>query len=736
MKKMKKTKKAKVQKPIFEPSFWQIFSSTFSNTIKLIFATILLVGVIVSGLGLGLVIGWVNSAYVITQDDLEIRTGLTTLIYAGDEVIEKLTGSDNINREQVGYESIPKYLEHAIVAIEDERFYEHNGFDIIRIGASVVSLVNSRGNISQGGSTLTQQVYKNITGRFEQTFERKFQEIYNAILLERKLDKSSIITIYANIINMGNGSYGVQSASKMYFGKPVNELTLAEAALLAGIPNAPYLYNPYTEKGLEKSIGRQHLVLNKMLELNFITKEEYNQAYNYKLVIMPKEELLQASRPTTYFVDQVISDVINQISIEKKVSKGIASQWVYNNGYRIYTTMDTRIQGAMDVVFNDETFFPILDEDGNVINMNAEKYAEIPQAAMVIIDQHTGEVKAIYGGNGEKTSSRTYNRATQATRQPGSSFKPIAIYGPAIDLKLITPATIIDDVPVRLDPKNPEDLYPSNYISKSYKGLTSVRNALKASVNVVAARIFVEYLGRDNCVKYLESVGIDRSDYIYDDSTVSVATGGLEVGVNPLLMASAFTAFGNSGIYIPDHTYREVIDSKGNTVITFNQPYVEAYSEQAAFIMTDMMQEVTKPANTSYGSNGTAYWNIHIQDREMPIAGKTGTTSDYIDKWFVGFTPYYTAAVWYGYDNKIAPISLKKLEYSNGQKIWNAVMEKVHENLEPKAFNKPTTGIVQRKICIYSGKTPTDLCALDPRTTNYPDTIMEYFSSSNNSTMS
>jgi penicillin-binding protein 1A len=397
---------------------------------------------------------------------------------------------------------------------------------------------------------------------------------------------------------MGNGSYGVQSASKMYFGKAVNEINLAEAALFSGIPNAPNTYNPYTEEGLVNAISRSHLVLDKMLALGFITQNEYDEAYSYELVIVPKEDMLIANRATSYFVDQVITDVIAKIAKEKNILPGIASSLVYNNGYMIYTTMDIDIQASRDEVFNDEIYFPVINLDtGLYINKDAEKYAEKPQAAMVIIDQYIGEVVAIYGGNGEKVGSRTYNRATQSLRQPGSSFKPIAIYGPAIDLKLLTAATIVDDTPVRLDPKNPEDLYPSNYTTGSYKGLTSIRNAVKASVNVIAARVFVEYLGRDNCVDYLQRVGIDRSDSIYDDSTVSVATGGLEVGVNPLLMASAFTAFGNNGIYIPDHTYRKVVDSKGNTVITFDDPFVEAYSEQAAFIITDILQEVTKPVN-------------------------------------------------------------------------------------------------------------------------------------------
>ncbi|MFO7635841.1 MAG: transglycosylase domain-containing protein [Clostridia bacterium] len=708
-----------------EPSFWSIFSNTFWAFFKLVIAVVLLVGALTGGLGIGLVVGWIRTADAIQEEDLEIRTGLTTFIYdSAGNIIARLTGKDNINREPIGYDQINLYLEHAIISIEDQRFYEHQGFDIIRLGSSVVSLIVNRGEITQGGSTLTQQVYKNYTMRFEQTFERKFQEIYNSMLMEMKYDKKQIITMYVNIVNMGNGNYGFQSASKMYLGKDAIDVNIAEAAFLAAIPNAPSIYNPYTITGFENCTYRQMLVLDKMLELEWITEPQYQQALEYEIVIVPKDDVSQPDTYTSYFVDHVIDEVIAKIAEEKGVSKEVASQWVYNNGYHIHTTMDSLIQDQVDSIFLDPQYFPLLDANEKPINLNAEKYGETPQASIVIIDHKTGEIKAMYGGSGEKEGSRTYNRATQAKRQPGSSFKPIAIYAPGIDLELITAATIIDDVPVRLDPKNPEDIYPTNYISLSYKGLTTVRNAIKASVNVAAARVFVEILGRDNCVEYLKRVGIDRSSVIYDDSTVSVATGGLEIGVSALEMSGAFTAFANKGFFLPPHSFREVLDNRGNIVVSYSNVYTVAYSEQTAFIMTDILSEATKPANTPYGASGTAYGRISIQEGLMPVSGKTGTTSDYLDKWFVGFTPYYTAAVWYGYDNKIQPIRLERPEYNQALIIWNAAMNLIHESYEPKPFEKPLTGIEERNICIYSGQIATDLCRHDPRGNT---TFREYF---------
>jgi penicillin-binding protein 1A len=726
---------SKTEQTPYTYSFWSIFINTFGATFKTLIIVVLLVGVIAGCLGLGLVIGWIETADTISEEELEITTGLTTFIYdAKGNIITKLTGSDNINRETVGYDGIPLVLEHAIVSIEDERFYEHRGFDLIRILSSVYALVINRGEIEQGGSTLTQQVYKNYTNRFETTFERKFQELYNSIILERKLDKKQIITLYANIVNAGNGCYGFQSASKLYFGKELKDLTLPEAAFLSGIPNAPSLYNPYTEDGYEETLTRMKNILDKMLELGFISAETHEKARETRVEIQPRDETLQTNKATSYFIDEVIKDVTKALMEEMDISDIAAERIIYNNGLKIYTTMDPDIQASVDEVFLDEeTYFNEYDEDGLRLNPEAEKYGEKPQGAVVIMNHYTGEIVAMYGGSGEKTSSRTLNRATETERQPGSSFKPIAVYGPALELELITAATVFDDVPSYLDPKNPEVIYPKNYESNVFYGLTPVRNAIKSSVNVIAAKVWT-ILGRDNAVSFLDSVGIDRGDIIYDDTTVSTATGGLARGVNPMDMANAFATFANKGVYIEGYTFTEVKNQDDEVILKIQPEFENVYRSQTAYLMTDIMSGV----NTSWDEfphGGTAQ-SISIGSEEkgfMPLAGKTGTTSDYLDKWFVGYTPYYTAAVWYGYDNRIAPIELvpgtwrtdedgnryRDGEYNRAVILWDAVMDRIHEGLEVIEFERPITGLVERDVCIYSGKSPSDLCYQDPRYPNW-----------------
>ncbi|NLF36618.1 MAG: penicillin-binding protein, partial [Clostridiaceae bacterium] len=599
------------------------------------------------------------------------------------------------------------------------------GFDFIRIGGSIVKLIQNRGDIAQGGSTITQQVYKNITGRFEQTFERKIQEVYNAVLLEMKYDKKQIITMYANLVNMGNGCYGYQSASKMYFGKTLDEINLSEAAILAAITNSPGTYDPYgNEEKIRKLMFRREDVLDKMLELGYIDQREYDEALAYEIVFAEKVEYVSSSI-TSYFLDYVITEAIDILSTQNSISELQAERIIYNNGLHIYTTLVPHVQDSLDTIFTDDSYFAQYREDGSIINIDAIRYGEKPQGAMVIIDQYTGGIAGLYGGNGEKTGSRTYNRATGMQRQPGSTFKPLAVYGPALDLKLITASTIIDDAPAYLDPKNPDLIYPTNYDSTDYQGLTTIRNAIKASVNVVAAKVWSYYLGRDNSVEYLEAVGIHRSEFIYDDSTVSTAIGGLAVGVSPLEMASAFSTFANKGIHMDSHSITKITNNSKETIFRWQNTYTVAYSEQSAAILTNMLEEVVKPTTTTYWINGTAYGAVNIQNGQIAVAGKTGTTSDYLDKWFCGYTPYYTASVWYGYDNKSAPVSLVSDEYGRALKLWNSVMNLVHENLEPKQFIMPSAGIVTREVCIYSGKLASELCTKDPRGTK--TVITEYF---------
>jgi len=674
-------------------------------------------GCAVAGLAGGALYGYIKTSEPIRDEQLQAITSTqTTYIYdSKGNVIQKLTGKDNKDSELVTDQEIPQFLKDAIVAIEDERFYSHMGIDLKRIVSAGINFLTDSPS-SHGGSTITQQVVKNVTEKKRRSLQRKVQEWYAAIQLERRLEKWQILELYMNISYWGNSCYGVQSASKKYFGKPVQELSLAECALLAGITNNPGKYNPFTAKGREEAKRRQEIILRKMLELGKIDKDQYDQAIAEEIKYAPRSQSQKVTSVQSYFVDQVISDVKKELMEKYNMSSTMANYTIYNSGLEIYTTLDPDVQSVLDQVFTDDTYFPMINE-------TAKRQQEHPQAAMAVLDVRNGHVIALYGGYGKKEASNTLNRASSSLmkRQPGSSIKPIALYAPAIDLKLITAATVVDDIPVyMLTGKDAGREYPKNYDNK-HDGLTSVRNAVKNSVNVVAAKLWKEVLGPDNSIEYLKRVGIDRENEKY----ISLVMGGLEQGVNPLQMAAAYIPFAHEGIYYKPTTFTLVKDSSGKVLIDKTAAeFSIAYSEQTAFIMTDLLKEVTLGRTSPYPHSGTAAKYINEKTIGMPVAGKTGTTNSNIDKWFVGYTPYYAAAVWYGYDNTGSePITLKPEEYNQAMIIWAAVMQKIHEGLPQKDFERPD-GIVERKICIYSGKIATDLCAKDPRGNA---TRMEYF---------
>lgn len=679
------------------------------TVIKVITISLIALVFALGGIFGGAIYGYIKTAQPIRNYELQIKIR-TSFVYdnEGNE-IAKLTGAENQNRELVYDKDIPKYLKDAFVAVEDERFYQHFGIDIKRSFDAAIRYIESKitgGDIQHGGSTITQQVVKNITGKTTQDLPRKIQEQWLAIDLEKRLKKWQILELYMNLINMGNGNYGVQSASKTYFNKDVKDLSLAECALLAGIPNAPSFYNPFGKEGRVNALSRQKIILKLMLEQQLIDEKEYNEALKEELSFAERDDKTNYISIQSYFVDQIINEVKNDLMTVRGMTERMALTYIYNYGLQIYTTQDSDMQNAMNEVFLDDQYF-YLD------NEKAQQMKETPQAAMVLIDHQTGEVKAMYGGYGEKKANRTFNRATQIKRQPGSSIKPLAVYGPAIDLGLITPATVIDDVPVYMNHLELDKRYPTNYNKNVYDGLTTVRNGLKASVNVVAARIWRDILGYKNSIEYLNKLGIIMPNNI-DNNTVSIAMGGFDTGVSPLQMAAAYLPFANKGLYYEPITYTKVLDSNGTVLLEKEPKFHTVYKETSAYIMVDMMSEVTKPMNSTYPHSGTAT-RIKIQNGDMPIAGKTGTTSKNIDKWFVGYTPYYVAATWYGYDNNGSTfIKIERNEYAQAQKIWNAVMEKVHENLEPKDFPQPE-GLVKKRICIYSGKIATELCTKDPR---------------------
>lgn len=657
------------------------------TVLKILIVFIIALSCALAGIAGGAVVGYIRTAPPITAEQLQLKK-FTTFIYdINNNEVGQLRGEEN--RVWADDKEIPQDLKDAFISIEDERFLQHKGIDIKRIMGAAVNLINPKSQL-YGASTITQQVIKNITDERQQTLQRKVQEQWRAIQLEKKLEKWQILELYMNVIYMGYNVYGVQSASKLYFGKDVSELDLAECASLAGITNLPGRYDPLTTDGRKKNKERQELTLKKMLELGYININEYDKAIKEELKYNESGKVtVKITSNKSYFIDQVIIDVKKDL-MAKGMSEQIALKTIYNNGLKIYTTMDAEVQKAMDDVYKDDKYFPIVN-----------KSSEHPQSAMVIMDK-TGQVRGMYGGYGEKKADMILNRATQMKRQPGSSFKPIAVYGPAINERIITPGTVVDDSPSYMEGVD-KPRYPENYESGTYSGLTAIRDSIRESKNVVAAKVWKDLLRPDLSLQYIKKVGISRDSERY----VSLALGGLRDGVNPLLMASAYTPFANKGVYYEPVTYTKVEDMNGGLIIQKKNKSSIVYDETSAYVMTDMMKDVC--------SIGTAYPYGTLQDGKMPTAGKTGTTSDYIDKWFVGFSPHYIGATWYGYDNNTGkPIRLQSSEYNQALIIWHDIMEKIHKGLPTDDFPEPS-GLVRKDICLASGKTATAACFNDPR---------------------
>ncbi|KNY27131.1 transglycosylase domain-containing protein [Pseudobacteroides cellulosolvens] len=659
-----------------------------TTVLKILFISLLLVSFAAAGILGGLIFGYIKTTTPIKPEQLDLKN-ITSFVYdsKGNEIMQ-LKGEQN--RILVEHDSIPDNLRNALISIEDKRFYDHKGIDLIRISSAVFNFLKPGGNM-HGGSTITQQLVKNITGDTRRTLKRKVQEQYMAIQLEKHLSKEKILDLYMNLIYMGGNYYGVETASQVYFGKSVKDLTLAQCASLAGITNLPGIYAPVSEKNIKKNIERQKNILFEMKRSGSITEQQYQQALKEDLKFVASDKnKIKTVKTQSFFVDQVIIDVKKDL-IASGMSPQLADKTIYSNGIKIYSTMDPDIQKGMDEVFTNDKYFPII-----------KRNLQHPQAAMVIMDPSTGQVKALYGGYGQKTGDLILNRATQIQRQPGSTFKPIADYAPAIDMKLITAASVFDDAPSYLNPAS-KSPYPTNYTKGYYSGLTTIHTALYQSINVVAAKTWLK-LGSSLSLKYLARNGINLNKE--NDGNLSIAMGGLHEGVNTLKMAAAYVPFVNDGVYRDPITYTKVLDKDGNVLLEKKSKSTMVYdNEGTAFIMTRMMQDVCRIGTASTKGLGL------IQKGKIATAGKTGTTSDNRDKWFVGYTPYYVGATWYGYDknSKLSPE-----EYNQALIIWHEVMEKAHANLKPKEF-KQSTAVIKRTVCRYSGKTPSDLCARDPR---------------------
>ncbi len=671
---------------------------TVGRVLQLALVLLIIVGFVLVGLGGGMLVGYITTAEPVTVSQLKSGTETSRIYDADGNEIAILTGSLNINREYVPFSVVKgTYIDEAFMAIEDERYLDHIGIDPRRIGSAILSALTNGGTPAHGGSTITQQTVKMLSGADQLSAQRKIQEWYNAVRLEQQKSKDEIMELYINLVPMGNSYVGLQSAAKAYFDKEASELTLVECAFLAGIPNRPATYNPLTESGRRNALRRMRIVLGKMHELGMIEDEEYEEALNVELVFRSRPQSVSGTQINSYFVDYVIGKVIDDLVKQRGYSKSMAEIAVYNSGLRIETTMSSKIQADVESTFKTESLFVT----------NEEAIAGLPsrpQGSMVVVENYPnpGQIKAIVGGYGDKTGNFVLNRAVSTQRQPGSSIKPLAVYGPALDTGKITAASVFTDQAYNLDPARPNVVYPKNSYS-GYKGNMPVRNAVKFSVNTIAAYIWKNVLGGDTSLQYLKLVGLDRSDENY----VSIALGGFSYGMTTLEMAGAYATFANQGLYTQPYAYTKVTDADGKILLENRPTYTQVYKPETAFVMTDILRGVMTPGGTA---NGNAV-------PDMPTAGKTGTTDDNVDKWLCGYTPYYTAAVWYGYDNRLGRTVIPTGDRNNARRIWSDAMNKIHEGLERREFEKPQT-VISATVCPDSGLLATPYC---------PKTTREYF---------
>lgn len=585
-------------------------------------------------------------------------------------------------QEYVKLEDIPKNLVNAYVSIEDKNFYKHNGINVKRTAGAVASYVFNGGSSSFGGSTITQQLVKNITGDNETKISRKVQEWDRAIKTELVLSKDEILETYLNIIYVGPNIYGVEKGAEYYFNKKVSELDLAECAFLAGINNSPNSYNPFGKNdNSEKIKSRTTTVLNVMLEQGYISNESYDLAVSElqlglkfnKGKLEPKGDAIYS-----YMVDATISEVINDLENKKGMSTNFATNYLYFSGLKIYSTQNSDIQREIEKEC----------EKNKYMIKSAQYENTTAQAAMVVMNHNNGQVMGCVGGLGKKTVSRGFNRATQALRQTGSAIKPIAVLGPALEEKIITPVTIYDDTKtVFAEGYSPDDC-------EKELGEITVRRAVESSQNIPFVKI-MEQLTPEKSMKYMEKEGI--ANLTDGDKNLGLALGGLEKGSSPLEMASAYACIANGGNYIEPTFYTKVENSKGKIILKSKQKSRKVYSEDTAYVLKELL---TEPVN---GENGTAR-TCKIDG--MEVAAKTGTTNDNYDKWLCGFTKYYTAVTWFGYDVN-EPINEGANSMAN--QIWGNVMREIHRYLIKADFDKPKD-VEEVVVCRKSGKVAESGC--------------------------
>lgn len=657
---------------------WLIYELIVGTIYISLIAFVVAIGGIV-----GIQIAINNDAGFISPEMFEINN-FTTIVYDinGNEYT-KLDGAEN--RTYATIDEVSPYLPKAFVAIEDERFYEHSGVDLKRTAAATMKYITA-GDSSFGGSTITQQVIKKVTGDDDHSALRKVKEMISALQLEKWKTKDEILELYMNLIYLGQGSYGVETASNVYFGKSAKDLSIAQCALIGGLAQAPEGMNPYNYP--DKALERQKLVLMKMNELGYITDEQYEEAKKEELVYTRGNVEMASSN--SYFIDALADQCIKDVMNEKGVTKQMASAIVYNGGLKIYSTLDPKVQDVIDKVYMDEKYFK-----------TRQGYDPELQSAIVIIDYKTGNVVGLRGGAGEKTILRGLNRATGMTRQIGSNMKPIGVYGPGLEAGVLTAATTFDDVPTTF--KAGGSAWTVKNYDRTYRGLMSIRKAIELSENVVAAKAMMEKVGTEYSYSFLKKLGITSLTEVDRQSAASLSLGGMHKGVSPLELAAAYGTIANKGVYVEPRLYTRMDDRNDQLYLKKTQDVHDVMSPENAYILTDMMVNVTE------GSQGTGRL---AQLKGIQVAAKTGTTSDDKDRWFSAFTPYYVASVWFGYDTP----KYLNIATNPGTTVWHDIMAEIHKDKKSAKFSdeKPS-GVVTYSVCRDSGLLATDACKADQR---------------------
>ena len=679
------------------------------------FAIMVFIGIITGSIVVSVMALYVFNALedapIVDLSNVEVNLNNTSYIYVTDPDTQEQTVVKELysgqNREWVSYSEIPQTLIDVTVAAEDKRFREHHGVDWLRTIRSTLGYFGGSSRI-QGGSTITQQVIKNLTGNDEVTPERKVQEIFTALKLEKNYSKEQILETYLNVAFFSNQCYGIQSASKLYFNKDISELNVAEAATLIAITNAPTRYNPLRENpnedygwgtGMEENKERRDYILGEMLDAGMLTQSEYEEWINYEVQLAPREEVQSTSDGLTaltdWHTDQVIEDVITDLQEEYNYTRAYATNMVYSGGYRIYSTMDPDIQQSLEDSYANPDTFPALNN------------SEYPETAAIVIAPD-GSVKGMIGGN-EKTSNRLFNRATQSQRHPGSTMKPISAYLNAFERDLITWSTTFVDEPLTLTENGETFEWPVNYTNSYTHEPMTVQYAVQQSINTVPAQI-VNILTPQVCYDTLKNkFQISTLQEADATSLSAMALGGMTTGMTLEELVGCYQIFVTGGMYVKPYTYTHVTDMEGNVILEKDTTQVRVISEETATVLNRLLQTVV--------SRGTgAQANIQNQTG-IVTAGKTGSSTgvkyvngvqvdiDNPDLWFIGFTPYYIGGVWMGYDIQ------EEIYYSTYPTpiLWKNLMLPIHEGLEAKDFTY-SENVQALQYCTESGDLATENC--------------------------